>query len=431
MKIQTASLPKSHNWYKIMQMHKLLSSLVIFTFVLLFSFSANARDIYNVTDIAVFFEADNSNTAREIALKDGEKKAYEELAKRFVDYGYTDKAPDLSAAKINELIVQMKIQEEKISGTSYSAKLDFWFNPRKTSGYFNVKNYRGTPVGAKHLILPVLIEGGREKIWDHKWLGAWTNFRSEKILVPIGDLEDMQALKAEDMSVGDYQGIDKLARRYRAPIIILAKAEYTNLENTLIVSVEALEGKDGKIYHYEYPGEVGIGASELFDSAANDILYRIQKNKLAEKQKPLDEEEQESVERVEYYRNYDDARKYKYNRFEAVVETRNLAEWSRIRKKLLRSDYVEKMEVISFTPGKALVEIVHDGTVSQFAAALDLEYLQLQNPESRGWVITEIMQREVAEEEEEDDGVAKDGQLKSQRKRERAVDDKKYIKKEE
>lgn len=384
-----------------------------------FTMQANAREIYRVSDVAVFVEAENSNDARKIALENGEKDAYEELVKRFLDYGYMDAKPNLSDKQIDQIISRMQVKDEVITDKTYSAKLDFWFTPTKTANIFKIEHKQGIPTRSKYLVLPMLIDGNDMKIWETKWLESWANYRKKDLIVPIGDLDDIQILKIDSIKKGDYKTVDAIARRYKTPIIILAKAEYIALDNSMKVKLERLEGSDIEFYEFIYPGGFGIGAFELYEVAANDILYRLQNKKLA------GQEPEEAPQEPDYYRNYDSDRIHKFKELEAKVLAKDLAEWSRIRRKILKSEYIEDLKVGSFKAGEVIVNIKYNGNFAQLNGGMDMYGLMLESDEFDNWTIKES-QKAVIEVDEANEGELKF--IEAEKKKE--LEDHRFIKNE-
>ena len=359
---------------------------LLFLAIFLFSLQpAFARDIYRITNVSVFIEADDSNLARNVAILDGEKKAYEELVKRFLDYGYMEKQPKLSDTQIDQIISRMQVKDEKITDNTYSAKLDFWFNPIKTANFFKIEHKSGNPTRARYIVIPAYLEDGELKIWEHEWFNAWANYRKSNLILPLGDLDDISILKTAEISQGDYKSVDALARKYKSPTIIIAKAKYITEENKLVVLVERLEGKNIDFYEITYPGGFGVGAFELYATASSDLVYRIQNNEL-EGQEP-----EEDPEKPDYFRNYDFERVHKFKDITARVLAKDLVEWSRIRRKILKSEYIEEMAVKSFKSNEIMVHIKFNGMLDQLDSEMQ-KYGLILNPEGKNkWTIEESM----------------------------------------
>ena len=80
------------------------------------------------------------------------------------------------------------------------------------------------------VILPVWGGVGGPSAWeDNPWRKAWLSLDSENdlvpIVVPLGDLEDSQAITAEEALRGDEVKLESIKIRYEAEAILVAFAE--------------------------------------------------------------------------------------------------------------------------------------------------------------------------------------------------------------
>ncbi|PIR32020.1 MAG: hypothetical protein COV36_05645 [Alphaproteobacteria bacterium CG11_big_fil_rev_8_21_14_0_20_44_7] len=339
--------------------------LLFFTVLMLSALPAKAAEIYEVVGIKVEQEGEDAETAKNLAVADGEKQAFDELVKRFTDYGYIDNAPKASAAQISNSVRQMQITDEIATSKKYKAKLDFTFDSVKISKLLNLKLVAGQPVRDKFLLIP--ISSGTEglSVWKSLWFEVWNSYRRDNIIIPVGDLDDIRALKISDLEAGIYTGLDELSRRYKSPIILLVEASYVNSLNELSVKVEKLVGQNKEIYEFKYPGGFGVGMAELYITAANDISFKIEK-------KQLTRENAKNITRdTEFVRNFDHGASSKGGKIEATIEVSNLAEWSRIRRKIINSTLVEELTVKNFQAGYAIVNLKYSGTPEQLAASFE------------------------------------------------------------
>lgn len=346
--------------------------LITAFFLFIATIPATANEIYKVDNIKVEETADDSSTARGTALANGEKLAFDALVQRFIDYGYIDKKPEnITDAQLGALISRMEVVQEAVSSKTYQAVLNFTFNPSKVSRVFKINVSEGVPQRDKFLIIPVMINGGKMEIWKHEWLDAWSNFKRDNIILPIGDLDDTQLLRKYELETRNYANLDRLARKYKAPVVILLFAEYANLSNTVNVRVEKFEGDSQNFYSLQYPGGFGVGSAELYVSAANDILYRLEKDLFTE------ESADEEAEETNYFRDYEYSNRVVKSETQVFVIADDLAEWSRIRRKILNSENVSDIFVESFKSGLVKVKISYIGTVENLAAALSVNGLTL------------------------------------------------------
>lgn len=186
---------------------------------------------FEVLGVTVDVTADSAQSARLQALAEGEKKAFRQLLQRLTLQAYHDRLPDMSAAEITALIVDFAVASEKASSVRYIAKLDYHF---RGAGVRALLDAQGIPyaetVSKPVLVLPVYQAAGALSLWDdpNPWRGAWDALGMQGVgglvpmVLPVGDLQDVRTIGAEQAIEGDMQRLEEIAQRYGAGDVVVA-----------------------------------------------------------------------------------------------------------------------------------------------------------------------------------------------------------------
>lgn len=345
--------------------------------------TTSTKNIFKINNIKVKKESDDITAAKNEAFIEAKKQAFQNLVTRFLSYGYLKSAPTVSIEEIDDCIDNISVIEEFMTNNSYDVRLNFDFNPEKTSKLLKVEIISESPTKEKYLLVPVLIDNGKIMPWNNNWLAVWQQKQSKNITVPLGDLEDIRSLTAEDLARLDYNGLDTLARRYRLPIVLLAEAEYDVPKNKLMVSIKRFEDIPKLVAEHEYPGRFGIGSNELFVDAANDLAAKINNEGVPKTGEDLENPLADQDIYVEYERDYDGDKRQSAGFLKVSVATRSLADWSTIRRKLINSKLVTKLSVISFSPTQTEIKLYHVGDLSDLQRSLSTNGLTITEDQGK------------------------------------------------
>jgi len=195
--------------------------------------SAPAQDteVFEVRGVAVDITAETAAAAREEALAEGEKKAFERLFQRMTLSEDRDYLPDLNREDRALLVRDFTVAEEKTSAVRYLATLNYRFNAEEVR---NLLIDYGVPFAETSskpvLVLPAYEAAGALVLWDdpNPWRAAWRTRPVVEglvpLMLPVGDLADIAAIGVEQAVAGDRQRLDALVRRYRTGDMLVAHA---------------------------------------------------------------------------------------------------------------------------------------------------------------------------------------------------------------
>src|SRR5437879_9187353 len=88
---------------------------------------AGAQDLYSVGGVAVDRTAATTQQARDAAIADGERKAFEILMRRLTDPSQASRLPRPSDRDLASIVQGFQVESERASATRYIATLDISF----------------------------------------------------------------------------------------------------------------------------------------------------------------------------------------------------------------------------------------------------------------------------------------------------------------
>lgn len=210
----------------------LMSRLFFALLVAVLALAAPARaETYTVEGVAAQATAGDPLAARDAALSKAQREALDTLLKR-LSAGGTG-LPAATDQLVFQTMQGFEVQQEKTTATSYAAILTVEFRREAIDKLLagagvSYVEAADRPVAVVPLLATaaggtVLFEG------DNPWRDAWArrNGASDplKLVVPQGDLADIQALDPEAARLGDAAGLSAIAQHYDASAALVASAK--------------------------------------------------------------------------------------------------------------------------------------------------------------------------------------------------------------
>jgi len=115
--------------------HMKKTQIIIFTLLLLISIDTAIAQSYTVNDIKVDVEGENALDAREKALSQARKKAFDVLTGRIVNSNQRASLPKTTDRSIAMLVESFEINREKQSKNRYLASVNVVFNEQAVQAY--------------------------------------------------------------------------------------------------------------------------------------------------------------------------------------------------------------------------------------------------------------------------------------------------------
>jgi hypothetical protein len=307
--------------------------------------------IFTVGGVLIDASAPDPNKAREKALSEGEKKAFELLMRRLVAEADLERLPQLDPALLEPMVSGFEFENERPSANRYVATLRVAFVPDQIKGYLRgagiaFVDRMATPM----LVVPLVRSKLGVSPLDERteWREAWTRVAAVDGIVPTtlvkADKPDQDAISAEQAYVGDSAAVAKLAERYNAKrvLVVIATGEP---EGPYTISAAMHDLVIGE--RFDRPEVTGIAANKLLEAAV--------------RQRTRIEEEYKQIATVS--RDW-------ANAVEATVPIKGLEDWIRIRKRLQNSPIIRRVDVRALESELAYVRIEHFGTREQLDKAL-------------------------------------------------------------
>lgn len=328
--------------------------------------AAELDQLYTVAGVAVDATAKAAAAARELAIAAGQRAAYRTLLRRLTLSADYQRHPTVSAAEIPALIQSFEVANERTSSKRYLAELTFQF---KKTAIRNLLRSAAIPftetVSRPILVVPVLESGGGDLLWEEEnpWLVAWTEQEDKDrlmpLLAPLGDLEDLGSITAEQAIAGDESKLAALAARYGAAETLVAVARIRRDTARREIRLDISLARYG-----------GVAAWHDVDSVASPAAVGIETVLKLAVQRIADRLE-EDWKRQTLLRFGDEMA------LSATVVIDDLASWMTVRRLLAQTAEVRNVEIASLTSRDAQVILHFLGDPNQLAIALAQRELEL------------------------------------------------------
>lgn len=205
--------------------------LIIFSFFSFLSdvFAQTDNNSYTVKNIKIERTDVSAKSAMDKALLDSQTEAFWLLVQRMVFDEELAKIPkDLSLKEITPLIQSFSIVSERITQKTYSAILNYEFDPVAVKNFFDqhliayIENFI-----PDMLILPLMVNGSTVSLWEenNSWMHTWKE--EDDIItrlpykLPLSDVSDLSILQGGDVFQQRREKIDLLANKYKVQDILI------------------------------------------------------------------------------------------------------------------------------------------------------------------------------------------------------------------
>ena len=324
--------------------------------------AAQAQEIYTVRGIAVDATAETPVAARELAVTQGRRAAFDRLVTRLVPSREAVHVPPQTDAELGNLVLGFEVANERSSAVRYIADMTVAFDPARVRALLMrigapFAETRSLPV----LVVPVVDSGSGAILWEdpNPFRFAWEQARLPSGLVPLvvpyGDLADIRDLTTDQVIAGDVEALSRIAERYGARDSLVVRAfpraggavqiavqrlGPTGFDSTLIETVEAGEGADDPA---RFAAAVARTVVLVEDAWKRENLIRA------------------GLE----------------SRVTVTVPIDSLRRWLSIREALDRTIIVPRFDVVQLTKREALVDLWVNGDAEQLRVALEQRDLRL------------------------------------------------------
>jgi hypothetical protein len=195
-----------------------------------------AGDLFRVSGIPVDVTASDAVAARRAALEQGQRQGLERLLRRLVPAERHAGLPSVDALPIDRYVQSLEIADEEVSSTRYIADLTVAYAPEAVRDLLAGAGMPFAQTASAPLVVLPLYDGPEgSRLWPegNPWWQAWADNldpeRLVRLVLPLGDLEDMALVGVEQAQAGD-------------PGALLALAERYGSQDVLVVSARPVEG---------------------------------------------------------------------------------------------------------------------------------------------------------------------------------------------
>lgn len=193
---------------------------------------AQAEDggAFQIDNLKVDVTAESAAQARDQARAEAQERAWRLLMERITLRADWPRLPMLTRDDIATYVRDFSVANEKTSAVRYIADLSFRFKEEDIRTLLSELRIPFAETLSKPvLVLPVYQSAGAQLLWDepNPWREAWNQRDSRPGLVPmilpIGDLEDIGRIGAEQAISGDTARLQAIAQRYKAGDTLVAQ----------------------------------------------------------------------------------------------------------------------------------------------------------------------------------------------------------------
>ena len=323
--------------------------------------------IFTVRGVEVDVTADGIQAARRQALAQGQARAMRELLERLVlpeDYGTI---PPLSAAEVQDYVLDFGVADERTSAVRYIATLSVRFRPGAVRRLLRANGLRFAEVQSTPLlVVPIWSAGAGDRLWQgsNPWLSAWI-VESDvvelvPVLTPLGDLEDLRDIDASQALAGDPTRLRTIGERYGADSVLVSHAVQEGDPDVGLgrVRVESRRYRGGRLDET---------LADTFSQQQGEDLPALLERAVA----AIDDRIQEAWKR-ENFISFD-----ALQRLLVEVPVAELSDWLTVRRQLEGLASIAASDLVSLTRQRAVVDLAFYGSIDQLLVQLEQRGLLL------------------------------------------------------
>ncbi len=224
-----------------------LSTFLFLGVLTFFSVSVRADETYTIEGVNIDVTDQNPVQARNKAIAEAQRQALVTLLERLLPLTEVAAYRHISDDLLDTLVQDFQIQNEKHSNVRYLGTFKIRFRPEAVDRFIQspppipsmVADAQPSEGGGASLssqkdfssplmvVVPLIEREGKLQLWEegNPWLQAWNHADLEdaRLTVPIGDLQDREALSPEEILHFEGATFTKILNRYQAHQVLVAK----------------------------------------------------------------------------------------------------------------------------------------------------------------------------------------------------------------
>ena len=318
----------------------------------------------------------SAEVARQKAMRQGANGAATELLRLLVLEDDWSELPKLSDKQVDALIYGFEFKNEKTSSVRFIADLTVLFSTTRVRKFLGERGVRYSEARDKPiLVLPVLWDGTRPILWNklNPWFEAWTELRLGErlapLLVPRGDLDDMQEIGDDPAQlIHDVTRLLVIARRYGAERVLVLEATPRgegNIADSVTVTGHIYGSADsGPIVSSQFNAQDEITIPDMMAYIARDISRNIE----------------------EEWKRGHLVRLGSERRLAIRVVFKGIQDWVEIQKKLRGLEIVRQIEIVAMRVHEMNIQVNFAATVQDLQTSLAAQGVLLV-PDDSGQIV--------------------------------------------
>ncbi len=336
----------------------------------------SSGDVFTVKDVAVDATAATAAAAREQAIAEGERTAFQRLLARLTLRQDEAHRPKPSNTALTDLVEGFEVQQEKNSPVRYIATLTYHFKPHAIEQLLRDNGVAFAETVSKPvLVLPVLRSGNTLALWDdpNPWRMAWAGLPPADglvpFIVPLGDINDMADIKADEAAQGDQEKLRKIGARYGAGSELVAVATPGGSQDkggdSLSISVTRYgDGLQPQTVVTTVSGQSGETMDTLLPRAALQVEADTTERWKADNLLHFDQTQEATI----------------------SVPITGLEDWVKVRQRLDKVALISRLQLVYLSRSEARIDVNYIGDPAQLKLALAQRDLMLTD-EGGGMVL--------------------------------------------
>lgn len=327
---------------------------------------AHAGDGYLVEGIPGQATAADPLAARDAATSKAQRDALETLLKRLAAPGTEGRLPRVTDQLVFQTMQGFEVQQEKTTASSYSAVFTVEFRREAIDKLLANSGVDYIEAATRPVVVVPLFVGsdGVARLWEDEnpWRQAWDRRvpggEPLRMVVPLGDLPDLQALTAQAAQQRDPSALAIIASRYEADGALVATAQ----QGASGITVTAADATQPPFFVSTFP--IAADPALAFDKAVAAVANAIQ----------------------DRYRNQNAVPAGPPANLEAKALFSDLRGWRELKTAIEGTAAVKRVSVRRLVVGEAVVVIDYQGDPASLREALGQRGVLLEQTVT-GWQV--------------------------------------------
>lgn len=325
---------------------------------------------FRVSDIRVNATASDAVQAQLIAIDRGQREGLERLLQRLT--GERGQAmPSLQGRNIDDFVASFEVLEETVGPGTYAATIAVTYNQTAVETLLRGEGLGFVrDAGPPALLVPLWETGSGLRLWerDNAWKAAIDRTISDdslaRFVVPLGDLQDLSLLDADQAARADVAAMQRLAARYGVSEVVLARLQGSGAaDEPLILEARRYGGPSEPAFR----SVVRLSADEplevSLDRAVSEMQASLEQRVRDRATVPAGPRQTLTV----------------------IAPIEDLMSWARLRAEIEGLAEVESTAVRSLTRREAVLELEVAGGVDQLQSSLARFGWRLEDEAAAGW----------------------------------------------